>query len=475
MDGILESFKQNKEYEMVPTELKEKYNELFKELKKQKIELDNSIGELREYRTELEVTYDSLVTKSTQLEQSNKALERRVANLSNLNALARTVLSVVELDKTVDIILDAYFVLTGAKRIALYLWENGELNQKKIKGKFKFKGHLIYSLEEFKSFDRKKFSEIYERLSKGFMLEEDETVISSSLVVKGKELGAIFIIEEKSKLIEMDQETISALVIQVAIAINNAQIYGDLLIKERISKELEVASKIQKKIIPQDLNFIFGLDIANYFEPAKEIGGDYYDYYIHENQTLSVTMADVSGKGVPAAFLMALARSILRTLSTRGIQAYRDLRALNKIIFPDITEDMFITVMHCKYDYKTKIFSYSNAGHNPIIIYRAATDSLELLTVKGVAIGFINGYKYIEKETKLEKDDIVVLYTDGITEMENRNKEFYGMERLKTVIYENKKFPAEKLKNSLLESLNVFRDEYEQVDDLTFVVLKNTE
>ncbi len=89
------------------------------------------------------------------------------------------------------------------------------------------------------------------------------------MVVKGKELGVIYVIEDKNKLIDLDEETISALVIQVSIAINNAQIYSDLIIKERMSNELEVAARIQKKILPEDIDEVFGLEIANYFEPAK--------------------------------------------------------------------------------------------------------------------------------------------------------------------------------------------------------------
>ncbi|MGL4945487.1 MAG: PP2C family protein-serine/threonine phosphatase, partial [Fusobacteriaceae bacterium] len=220
---------------------------------------------------------------------------------------------------------------------------------------------------------------------------------------------------------------------------------------------------------------VFGLDIANYFEPAREIGGDFYDYYIYNDETFYLTIADVSGKGVPAAFLMALARSILRTLSTNGITPKENLDALNKIIYSDIAENMFITVMHCRYDYNTKILSYSNAGHNPMIVYRAATDSLELHIVKGVAIGFIRNYSYRQSELKLEKGDIVVLYTDGITEAENSSKELFGMERLKEIIYKNRYEDAETIKRRLLSVLDNFTGEQEQSDDLTFVILKNNE
>lgn len=472
---IIDSFRNNSEVENLPSEIKENYTQLYKELKKQKNELENSLSGLKEYRNELEITYDVLIKKSSMLEYMNQALEKKVSNLSNLNALSRTVLSVIELEKTVGIILDAYFVLTGAKRISLYLWEKGNLKLQKVKGNVRFRGELNFDPIELESYTTVDYEKVYEGLSHQFRVSDDETVIMSPLVVKDKQLGVIFVIEDKEKLIDIDQEMISALVIQISIAINNAKIYADLLIKERISKELELAARIQKKIIPQDVKNILGLQVANYFGPAKEIGGDYYDYYLYNNETFSITMADVSGKGVPAAFLMALARAILRTLCTRGVEPRKDLRDLNKIIYPDINEDMFITIMHCKFNYETKELTYSNAGHNPIIIYNAVEDEIQLRTVKGLAIGFLEEYNYVQDKTTLNQNDIVVLYTDGITECENEKKELFGMERLKKIIYDNRFENVEIIKNNLLKELDKFKNTREQSDDITFVILKNLE
>lgn len=474
MMTILTSIRNKKQLEDVPEILKEEYEDTIKNVIKQDLELENSIGELREYRKELEETYNSLVQKSTQLEYSNQILERRVENLSNLNSLSRAVLSVLDLDNIINIILDAYFVLTGAKRISLYLWEAEGLINKKTKGECNFKENLLFSEEEIKEFTKKDYQEMYEKLSKKFILADNEVIVISPLVVKEKQLGVIYVIEDKNKLIDLDEETISALVIQVSIAINNAQIYSELIVKERISNELDVASRIQKKILPADVDEIFGLEIAQYFEPAKEIGGDYYDYTILDDNVFSITIADVSGKGVPAAFLMALGRSVLKTLTLTGDFAPNEnLNELNKIIYSDITEDMFITMMHSKYNKENKTLYYSNAGHNPIVVYRASTDSIELHTVKGVAIGFLEEYKYRQGEIQLNKGDIVIFYTDGITEAENSNKEMFGLERLKEVIYNNKNKSPKELRKVILESINRFRKDYEQTDDLTFVILKS--
>lgn len=475
MEKVLRSLKEKKLYDKIPPELKEQYIETLHKIIKQDLELDNSIEELREYRKELEVTYNALVDKSRKLEYSNQVLETRVTNLSNINSLSRTVLSIVELDHIINIILDAYFVLTGAKKVSLYLWEEGKLINKQTRGNVNFRGEVSYPIEILQKFTYQDYKRVYEELKKGFQISPDEVIVVSPLLVKGKELGVIFIIEDKNKFIGNDEETISALTIQVAIAINNAKIYADLRVKERISQELEVASRIQKTILPKNITNIYGLQIANYFEPAKEVGGDYYDYTVKDDENVSITIADVSGKGVPAAFLMALGRSILKTLEKQGQSPADNLRNLNQIIYPDITEDMFITMLHSNFNNKTKILTYSNAGHNPLIVYRAKEDKVELHSVKGVAIGFMQGYNYKQGELKLEKGDIVLYYTDGITEAENPNKELFGFERLEKVIYDNRYNDVDTIKENILNEINIFRRDYPQVDDLTFVVIKNVE
>ena len=475
MEKVLRSLKEKKLYDKIPPELKEQYIETLHKIIKQDLELDNSIEELREYRKELEVTYNALVDKSRKLEYSNQVLETRVTNLSNINSLSRTVLSIVELDNIINIILDAYFVLTGAKKVSLYLWEEGKLINKQTRGNVNFRGEVSYPIEILQKFTYQDYKRVYEELKKGFQISPDEVIVVSPLLVKGKELGVIFIIEDKNKFIGNDEETISALTIQVAIAINNAKIYADLRVKERISQELEVASRIQKTILPKNITNIYGLQIANYFEPAKEVGGDYYDYTVKDDENVSITIADVSGKGVPAAFLMALGRSILKTLERQGQSPADNLRNLNQIIYPDITEDMFITMLHSNFNNKTKILTYSNAGHNPLIVYRAKEDKVELHSVKGVAIGFVQGYNYKQGELKLEKGDIVLYYTDGITEAENPNKELFGFERLEKVIYDNRYNDVDTIKENILNEINIFRRDYPQVDDLTFVVIKNME
>lgn len=455
----------------ISDELKNDYNLAIKEIKKRDLELEKSMKETQEYRDELEITYETLISKSKELEESNKILTERVTRLSNINSLSKAVLSVIELDKIIETIFDAFFILTEVKKISLYLWEDGKLVNKKVKGNMDLEKEYIYDEERLSEFTRKDFRNIYNGILSEFIISENERCMAFPLNVKGKELGVIFIIESGVKLNAIEQETISALAIQVAIAINNSQIYSDLLVKERISQELNVASRIQKKILPKEIKNILGLDIATFFKPAKEIGGDYYDYTIMED-ILNITIADVSGKGVPAAFLMAQGRSILRTLELQGNQPSYNLRKLNALMYNDITEDMFITMLHSSYCYKSKAFTYSNAGHTPLIVYNSSENRVEMHSVKGVALGFLEDYLYKEKSFMLNIGDIVLFYTDGITEAENKEKQLFGIERLKNIILKNSNLGSDEIKEIILKEVSVFQDGTEQNDDITFVVIK---
>lgn len=469
---IISGLKNREKIENIPENIKIEYEETLEQILRQEKDLKDSIEELNEYRNELDVTYNTLVLKSSQLEYTNQILELRVKNLFDLNQISRTVSSMFDLTKIINTITDAFFILTPTKRMSIYLWTEGKLINKKIKGVIDYNEDIEYPLEAFNKFTKEDFNKIYYDLARKITVLNDEKITISPLKVKAKEIGVIFTIQDRNKLIEINKEMISALAIQTSIAIDNANNHTELLIKERISQELDLAANIQKQILPANIDGVKNIEIATYFAPAKEIGGDYYDYSIKDN-IFSVSIADVSGKGVPAAFLMALSRSMLKTIKyISNFTPAEELNLFNKIIYKDITEDMFITIMNGKYNMNNSTLTYSSAGHNPLVVYRKSNDSIELCGTKGVAIGFMPEYSYKNKELILNEGDIVVFYTDGIIEAENTNKNLFGIEKLADIIYENSALSAEDLKEEILSEILKFRKDYEQVDDITFVILK---
>jgi sigma-B regulation protein RsbU (phosphoserine phosphatase) len=183
-------------------------------------------------------------------------------------------------------------------------------------------------------------------------------------------------------------------------------------------------------------------------------------------------MFDVSGKGVPAALIMVMIRSILRTIATLNDDTKDVMAKLNNTIASEIVEDRYATGFYLLFDAEKGIMSYTNAGHCPMILYRASTDEFEFLDTEGMPIGIMSGVEYGQNYTVVEKGDIAILYTDGITEAMNSKHEEFGFERLKEVIRERKRESSKEICNRILEAINLFVGSAPQHDDETILVLK---
>jgi len=252
----------------------------------------------------------------------------------------------------------------------------------------------------------------------------------------------------------------------------------NLVDQERLQKEMQVAQEIQQTLLPMEFPDLDGYELSAYYEAAKEVGGDYYDFVEVDKDTLGIAVADVSGKGVPGSLVMAMIRQTLRTES-RGLKdAAEVLARVNSFIIDDIKKGMFVTVFYLIIDSKTRSLNYASAGHNPMILYRASTKQTYYLNPKGFPIGvqlpekdFFK--KYIESDTiKLAKDDILLVYTDGITEAMNSNRELFGEERLQKVLHEYGHLDAESFVEKLKDSIYSFTEGSPQYDDITVVAIK---
>jgi len=173
--------------------------------------------------------------------------------------------------------------------------------------------------------------------------------------------------------------------------------------------------------------------------------------------------------------LMALIKAVLKTLSYKDTIPSQVLTDLNDILYPDINNEMFVTLFYSHYDHSTRELYYSNAGHNPLLVYRANEDKVVEESVKGVAVGFLDSYNYKLGKLKMEKGDILFYYTDGISEAEDIQKNRFGVDRIKKLMLENKEKGVEEIKGEVLKRVNEFMDGNEQVDDITFVVIKSCE
>jgi sigma-B regulation protein RsbU (phosphoserine phosphatase) len=248
--------------------------------------------------------------------------------------------------------------------------------------------------------------------------------------------------------------------------------YQEVLEKKQAEKEIGVAGEIQSSLIPHSFPDTDKYEMYGFSIPAKGVGGDYYDYIDFGNNKIAMTMFDVSGKGVPAALIMVMIRSILRTIASLDAETKHILERLNDTIAQEIVEDRYATGFYLLYDAEKGLMNYTNAGHGPLILYRASEDTFHFLDTEGMPVGIMPGVTYGQDFVTLESGDLAILYTDGITEAMNLQHEEFGMERLQNVIRTYKRESAREIANKILEEVNRFVGTAPQHDDETLLILK---
>lgn len=242
--------------------------------------------------------------------------------------------------------------------------------------------------------------------------------------------------------------------------------------KERLLKELEIAHGIQQSFLPESAPVIKGFDLAATTVPARVVGGDFYDFIPVDEERVGLVMADVSGKGVPAALFMALSRTVVRA-SAMGRHTVTDvLQKANKLIFEESRSNMFVTLFYALLDPKAMSLRYANAGHNPPLLLREDTRDIVMLKAQGVPLGMLEDLAMTDKTIELKKGDVVALYTDGVTEAVNRKKEQFETDRLSAIVRENTGMHSEDIIKKIQEEVAAFVGDQPQFDDITLMVLK---
>jgi len=265
------------------------------------------------------------------------------------------------------------------------------------------------------------------------------------------------------------------------ITLKFKQAQKNVLEQERLQKEMQVAQEIQHTLLPSKFPQVEGYEISTIYRAAKEVGGDYFDFVWVDEDTLGIVVADVSGKGVPGSLVMTMIRTALR-LEARGNKSAADVLAkVNNFVSDDVKKGMFVTIFYIILDSKRRVINFASAGHNPMILYRGETKNTYFLNPKGIPVGLNlmeedSFEKTIRKENiKLKRDDMLVVYTDGITEAMNRKKEQFGEERFLNLIREYGYHSPQNFVEKLDESLANFTGNAPQNDDITLVVIKEKE
>ncbi len=249
------------------------------------------------------------------------------------------------------------------------------------------------------------------------------------------------------------------------------QIEQEAAERGKLEQEMRIARDIQMELLPNAFPEIPGLDIFAFTVPARQVGGDCYDVIDVGDGRIAITIGDVSGKGTPAAILMANVQAAVRALSEAGIPAGELIRRVNRLVYRFTEESAFITFFYCVLDGRTGALSYVNAGHNPPCLIRA-DGRKEYLEKGGLVIGVVPEADYEEGAATLGPGDSLVLYTDGITEAMNHNDEMFGEERFERILEEYRHAPAREIERHVYAGIKDFAAGAAQSDDLTMVVIK---
>jgi serine phosphatase RsbU (regulator of sigma subunit)/ketosteroid isomerase-like protein len=243
--------------------------------------------------------------------------------------------------------------------------------------------------------------------------------------------------------------------------------------RERVEQELRVARSIQQGSLPKEVPELEGWQITPYYQPAREVGGDFYDFFELEEGRLGIVVGDATGKGVPAALVMASARSMLRAVAQAlGTSSPGDvLSRVNDALVTDIPPNMFVTCFYGVLDPNCATMSYANAGHD--LPYRRHGGDAEELRARGMPLGLMPGMGYEEYETVLEASESVLFYSDGLVEAHDPKGEMFGFPRLRALVAEHAEEGS--LEDFLLEELYSFVGEgWEQEDDITLLTLERS-
>ena len=265
---------------------------------------------------------------------------------------------------------------------------------------------------------------------------------------------------------------------QSAFALYNAIIYSMANEKKRLDHDLEIARDIQRILLPSEAPAIDGFQISGINVPARLVSGDYFDYIRVDDERLGVAIADVSGKGVPASLIMAICRSVLRAEAARNPSPADVLRKVNRQLYPDIKEDMFISMAYLILDHHRDSITLARAGHDAPLLYKQQSQTVTPVKSPGMVVGIDSGNVFdrltVDFAISLERDDCLVLYTDGVTETLNAEGDEFGLDRVIQTVRARANDGAEAIVKKIIQDVRDFTGSLPQNDDITLIVIRKT-
>jgi len=438
-------------------------------------------------------SYAAVAIENARLYDS--AQEQAYASAALLQ-VAQAVVSLNDVDEILETIIRILPILVGVQRAALYQWDSEKdvfhPSQQYGLGEEDEKVFWTHSFApgEFAFLDscRGAMDLMACQLDKGsglpawLSLDPNQDVnlgnpgaflFAVPIAVKD-DLYGVMLIEEAAGGLRFRArrlEIITGIAQQAALAIQNDLLQKEMVVRERLETEVQLARQIQQTFIPESLPQFEDWELAARWKTARQVGGDFYDVFDLPDKRLGLFIADVADKGVPAALFMALTRTLVRAAVTELQSPAEAMKRVNDLLIPDTRQGMFVTAVYAVLDMDKNELTYVNAGHNPPLWVKRGGE-VERLTRTAIALGVVTGEPVEQRTIKLESGDNLLLYTDGLTESFNTDGEFYGEGRLLEAIKSNHCSSASDLLDVVEKSLLNFVQDMPPADDLTMLVLR---
>lgn len=408
--------------------------------------------------------------------------------LSIVSQVGIALLPRTSLEDTLKMTIDLVFQAIPAERGFLFLKENGDLICKVARGASEAALPTASQVQLSRSITNKVLSEGASVLTSDAMhdprFQAQHSVVLSQIrsvmavpLASGEEIFGMVYVDNPfdNRFKEEDLKVLTTIASVASIKIENDRLLDERLEKRRMEEELKVASEIQMRLQPFAPPKLDGWDMTGVSFPCREIGGDYYDF-IHRKRDshLIVAVGDVSGKGTGAALLMSSLHAAVRAQSQTRASISEVMGEINGYIFENSPSNKFLTLFYGELDPKTGVLTYSNGGHNAPMLVRASGE-LERLDKGGLPIGMMQGVQYQEASIAFERGDVLVIYSDGITESINEREEEFDEDRLIEVVKNNLGRSASGIRDRIDEALSRFVGTTAPVDDMTLMIIKRTD
>jgi sigma-B regulation protein RsbU (phosphoserine phosphatase) len=414
-----------------------------------------------------------------ELREANFRLKRKVLEMQSLYDVGLAIGALHELDPMANEIIQRAVMLLDASAGVLFSLEKEGLRVAASFGmETEYPPKALFALDQVQP---RAIHEITIATQQGCRLNERahggaRNYAILPLIVSGQVVGALMVCDKQTRegyapFTEEDEQFLLALATQAAIAIENARLHREAIEKERIEKELEVAAAIQRRILPEAPPVLDAVETVGVNISCRQVGGDYYDYICFDEPKLGLVIADVSGKGTPAALLVSTLQASFRAL-VESHDLAETVTRLNKVIYKASPSYNYITFFYGILDFETRLFRSINAGHNNPLLYRPRTGEWHTFSGGGFCLGMFDWGTYEVQETQLEPGDLIFLYTDGVTESTNEYGEEFGEERVRALLVETAHLPINEISARLLTAIREFVGAAPQHDDLTYILTR---